>query len=364
MIGYITINDETNLGNRLQSYATYQLLSRYDKTECIVRNYFCEGIKRRIPWNPLRIIKKLRSKISYKMFPNAEHQSTYEESRYLNFKEFSRLIHNGEILTKDTDYTQLENKYDIFVAGSDQIWNPNLFSDMYINMLGFVKTKRKISLSSSISKDNLYIEEKYEFKKYLNSFYALSCREEKGSCLVRKLTHKDCETLIDPTLMLKKNEWTSIMRKPDFHDEKKEYILLYFLGERTKELNDEISEFGKRYNIEIIDIYDKESLYYSCGPREFLYLINNASLVLTDSFHACVFSFLFNKSFVVYDRNWNNCNMNSRLETLLKKFHLERKYANSGLENDIWEHNYEDGYKQLELERQKATEFLKKALAC
>ena len=66
MIGYITINDETNLGNRLQSYATYQLLSRYDKTECIVRNYFCEGIKRRIPWNPVRIMQNLRSKINYR----------------------------------------------------------------------------------------------------------------------------------------------------------------------------------------------------------------------------------------------------------------------------------------------------------
>lgn len=362
MIGYITINDETNLGNRLQSYATYQLLSRYDKTECIVRNYFCEGIKRRIPWNPLRIMQKLRSKINYRMFPNVEQQSVYEESRYLNFKEFSTLIHNGEILTKDTDYVLLENKYDIFVAGSDQIWNPNLFSDMYINMLGFVKTKRKISLSSSISKDDLYIEEKHEFKKYLNSFYALSCREEKGSYLVRELTHKDCKTLIDPTLMLEKNEWASIMKKPNFHDERKEYILLYFLGGRTTEFNNEISKLSEKYNIEVIDIYDKESIYYSCGPREFLYLINNASIVLTDSFHGSVFSYIFDKPFKTFIRKDTN-SMNSRLLTLSDKLKLENKmFIRDVAEIDDEAFNVQYSKEHLRYEQRRFLEYLENAL--
>lgn len=362
MIGYITINDETNLGNRLQSYATYQLLSRYDKTECIVRNYFCEGIKRRIPWNPLRIMQKLRNKIIYRTISDVEQQSVYEELRHLNFKEFSSLIHNGETLTKDTDYAQLENKYDIFVAGSDQIWNPNLFSDMYINMLGFVKTKKKISLSSSISKDSLYPEEKYEFKKYLNSFYALSCREENGSCLVRKLTHKDCETLIDPTLMLKKDEWASIMRKPNFHEDQKAYILLYFLGGRTSEFNNEISKLSKRYNIGVIDIYDKESSYYSCGPREFLYLINNASLVLTDSFHGSVFSYIFDKPFKTFIRKDMN-SMNSRLLTLSNKLKLQNKMFIRDLadiNDEAFNVQYDKEY--LRYEQKRVLEYLEKAL--
>lgn len=85
-------------------------------------------------------------------------------------------------------------------------------------------------------------------------------------------------------------------------------------------------------------------------------------MILTDSFHACVFSFLFNKPFNVYDRNWKEGNMNSRLETFLSKFHLERKYANSRLENNIWEHEYSEGYAILEEERNNAIDFLKKAL--
>lgn len=362
MIGYITINDEINIGNRLQSYATYMLLSRYDKTQCIVRNYFCEGTKRRIPWNPLRIMEKVKNKIAYSIVSNEEQQSVYEESRCLNFREFSSLIDNGETLTKNTDYTKLENKYDIFVVGSDQIWNPNLFPDMYINMLGFVKTKRKISLASSISKDNLYVEERYEFKKYLDSFYLLSCREERGSYLVHELTHKDCETLIDPTLMLEKNEWASIMKKPDFHSEQKEYILIYFLGGRTVEFNAEICELGKKYNMKIIDIYDKNSPYYSCGPREFLYLINGAALVLTDSFHGSVFSYIFDKPFKTFIRK-DTSTMNSRLFTFSDKLGLENKMfiRDVGeISDETFNVKYDKEY--LKHEQRRVLQYLEKAL--
>ena len=74
-----------------------------------------------------------------------------------------------------------------------------------------------------------------------------------------------------------------------------------------------------------------------------------------------MFLFLFDKPFIVYDYNWDGGNMNSRLETLLSKFHLERKYANSGLQND-WKHYCSKEYKRLELEREKAMNFLKETL--
>lgn len=99
------------------------------------------------------------------------------------------------------------------------------------------------------------------------------------------------------------------------------------------------------------------------GPSEFIYLIEHASLVLTDSFHACVFSFLFNKPFLVYSRQSDNMeNMMSRIETFLSKFHLERKYVNSGLINDVMECDYIEGFKQLEIERKKVIEFLKMSM--
>ena len=66
--------------------------------------------------------------------------------------------------------------------------------------------------------------------------------------------------------------------------------------------------------------------------------------------------------FIVYSRRGKNNGMFSRIETFLSTFYLERKYADSGLDNDVWEHDYTDGYKQLKIEREKALNFLRKAI--
>ena len=98
------------------------------------------------------------------------------------------------------------------------------------------------------------------------------------------------------------------------------------------------------------------------GPSEFLYLERNAFLICTDSFHSCVFAILFNVPFVIFDRKDNIVNMNSRLETLLKKFKLEdRKYTGKIKQNEL-SYNYEKSIKILEEEKKKSYVFLKEAL--
>ena len=362
MIAYITINDKTNLGNRLQSYATFMLLSKYDETYCLVRNYFCEGKKRRIPWSLIRIALKLKNKIINKLDKTTNMESIYEDKRELNFNDFDGLINMGEILNQSTDYSKLEEKYSCFVVGSDQIWNPSLFPNMYINMLGFVKNSRKISLASSISRDNLFLEEKYEFRRYLKTFYKLSCREERGSQIVSALTHKKCQTLIDPTLMLEKNDWISIMKKPEFHNERNPYMLVYFLGGKTKEFEKDILELGKKLNLIIIDIYDKNSIYYSCGPKEFIYLVYNASLILTDSFHGSVFSYIFDKPFKIFVRKDTN-SMNSRLITLSSKLNLDKRiFAQNVKEINESVFNIKYDKKYLRNEQRKVYKYLNSSL--
>ena len=173
------------------------------------------------------------------------------------------------------------------------------------------------------------------------------------------MTGRDATVLVDPTMLLTKDEWRKVSKKP--RGAKEGYILTYFLSPKCDEAKTKLEEIKEDKEVyELLNPNDK--IAGTAGPSEFLWLFEHADLILTDSFHACVFSFLFNKPFIVYDRNWNEGNMNSRLETLLSKFSLERKYANSGLPNDIWEHDYTEGYKQLEIERKKAIDFLKKAL--
>ena len=97
------------------------------------------------------------------------------------------------------------------------------------------------------------------------------------------------------------------------------------------------------------------------GPSEFLYLIAHAELILTDSFHACVFSFIYERTFLVYNRQGTD-NMMSRMQTLFTKFNLERKYVDSGLENDIFEYDYTVGKKRLVEEQKKVISFLKESM--
>lgn len=188
----------------------------------------------------------------------------------------------------------------------------------------------------------------------------ISVREEAGAKIIKDLTGRDATVLVDPTMLLTKEEWRNVSKKPKGAKEGG-YILTYFLSPKcdaAKERLEEIRDGREVYEL----LNEKDKVVGTVGPSEFLWLFDHADMIITDSFHACVFSFLFNKPFLVYDRNWNEGNMNSRLETLLSKFHLERKYINSALKNDVWEHDYTEGYKQLEIEREKAINFLKEAL--
>ena len=109
-----------------------------------------------------------------------------------------------------------------------------------------------------------------------------------------------------------------------------------------------INRIAKENNYEIIDLMNSSDIAYTSGPSEFLYLIHHAKLVCTDSFHACVFSILFDTQFYVFEREDKLESMNSRIETLLNKFAL----------NEHRKKDYTNVYKILENERKKFNLFL------
>lgn len=350
-IGIVTIFDSSgNIGNKLQNYAviktydklgydSYTLATEYNVNfkyilKCTILNWARAIIKRKKRFNP------------------------YSFKRVSRFRKFDSWL--------NVDYSLLNGRsldYDCYSVGSDQVWNPNFYKydkrrkDYYF--LTFTDCKRKIAFSPSFSVDSIPNEWEAWFANKLNTFSALSVREEAGAAIIKKLTGKEATILIDPTLLISCEEWRRISNKPS--KLKGKYVLTYFLSPKCDEAEVKVSELKNEMTIyEILNPEDK--VVGDVGPAEFLWLIDHAELILTDSFHACVFSFLFNKPFIVYDRKWNGKCMNSRLETLLSKFYLERKYAGGNLENDIWEHDYTKGYKQLEIEREKAITFLEKAL--
>ena len=177
-----------------------------------------------------------------------------------------------------------------------------------------------------------------------------------------KIKRSDIEVLIDPTMLISADKWSSIANKPKMLNESK-YILCYFLGELSDMRKNEIKRIAKENNYEIINILDKKDKYFTTGPSEFLYLEKNAELVCTDSFHSSVFAMLFNRPFIIFDREDSHANMNSRLETLISKFNLKnRKYNGEKITEENLNHDYSEAYKILEVEREKSKKFLEKAL--
>lgn len=136
--------------------------------------------------------------------------------RNLGFIYFNKKIKIYKKELRKNKLKKIEKNFDFFIAGSDQIWNPNFFTNMSINMLSFAKSNKKIAIAPSIGVVKLTDNQKNIFKKYLNDFKLLSCREEQGSKIIKETTGRECPTLIDPTLMLSKEEWSLIEKNQNF----------------------------------------------------------------------------------------------------------------------------------------------------
>lgn len=358
-IEIITINDLLNYGNRLQNYAIQHILSEkgFYPENIVDETIFPEmsnnvfGLKTCVK-RVLYLFRYLLGGSLKTKIIKWNNQITRKE----NFNEFNKFVNYSRIKVKNLELTKIPCVDKYFIVGSDQVWNP-YFSISPVTLLENVKCENKIAFSASFGVESITYDKR--LSDCFDDFKAISVREEAGAKIIKDLTGKDATVLVDPTMLLTTDEWVKVSKKPKGAEEG--YILTYFLSPKCDEAIKKLNEI--RTGKEVYELLNPEDeIAGSAGPSEFLWLFNHAECILTDSFHACVFSFLFNKPFVVYDRNLDGENMNSRLETLLSKFHIERKYANSGLPNEIWEHDYTEGYKQLEIERKKAIDFLKKAL--
>lgn len=334
-IGIVTIYDLSNYGNRLQNYAVKKVL----------RNICDATVKEISAVNHFLALKNL---IQYR-------KASYK--RMLKFYRFSERSRDIEYLC---DYN--DEEYDYVICGSDQLWNP-LWSDNKFTFATFATKAKRIAYAASFGVSKIPEEKKSQYIKYLSEMKAISVREEAGAKIVKDLTGRDAEVLIDPTLMLDKVDWISVARKPK-NFRKKNYIMIYFLGEIDSEYRNYIEKTAREMECEIVNL-EKETpnnYWNSVGPAEFIWLIEHCSLFCTDSFHGSIFSILMEVPFVVFERKSSIGSMSSRFDTLLKKFQLEdRKYNNESAEK-ILDINYSHVSMILEKERKKAYDFLKAAI--
>lgn len=355
----ITIYDPNpNYGNRLQNYAVQYVMEKmgitaetisFEESKTTIKNF----------------AKYLLQVLSGYKLPGDTNYWRCEAPRQIIFEKFNRdYITTYKIRSlAETDKLQA----DYYIIGSDQVWNPNYYGESQLKkniyFAAFAEAEKKVCFSPSFGIQELPQEWIPWFREQLLSFRYISVREEAGAGIVKRLLDKDAEILIDPTMMLTACDWMKLAKEPVHVDFSKPYILTCFLGGRSEKAEKDLAAYAGENGLAVYHLQDfSQPHIYAAGPCEFIYLVSQARLVMTDSFHACVFSFLFRKPFLVYDRAGKGDSMMSRLYTFLDKFSLRRKYADSGIPNDIFECHYEEGYKRLLTEREKVKQFLNKSM--
>lgn len=341
-IGIITLNTDSNFGNKLQNYALRKCVLGYKDFEVSTI-----WIKEQKEYKD--IIKGIIKKVI----------KTKGSKRVDLFKKFNQYINIYWFnIQKDKDM------FDYYIIGSDQVWNYTFkIVDLDLYFSKFAPKEKNISYAASFGISN--IEESYKevYKEGLNNFKMLSVREDRGKEIVNEITgREDVEVVIDPTMLLNSTQWDEIAKKPKRLKENEKYILNYFLGDIDEKRKLEIERIAKENDCKIINILDKNDPFYISGPSEFLYLEKHAFLICTDSFHSSVFAILYNRPFIIFEREDKEEKMNSRIDTLIKKFKLKNRKFEGAITKDNLQHDYTRAYEILETEREKAKKFLEKAL--
>lgn len=266
------------------------------------------------------------------------------------------------------DFDKVENQYDLFVTGSDQTFSPKIGLNPCI-FLDFVKDKdKKVAYAPSIGTVKFSPEKLEEFKTYINKYKYLSCREASGAELMQPLTETKVETVLDPTFLLNKDDWSEIAAKPIINEP---YIFCYFLGHRMH-YDGVVKYLQKKTGYKVfyipIDCHDmttSKNLLFDCGPAEWLSLIKNAAVVCTDSFHGMCFSVNFQKDFYVFNKCVGGINSgdNSRIYDLLNRVGLLDRFVDVNTKVEFSHVDYSKPNELLQEERQNSIAYLNKVLA-
>ena len=287
--------------------------------------------------------------------------------------EFGSSIPHTQEVTSKTIF-KLNNQFDIFICGSDQIWNPIGWQD--ILFLSFVSSdKKKIAYAASMARDYFTKAEATFAFNYMESFFKISLREKESIMALRKYDDSFvAEVMPDPTLLLTKQQWDKIAEGKIISEP---YIFAYFLGNNLLQREKTIEYAQKRnlkiYFIKYLDIAyrdwelnHEQYMVDNVGVNEFLSLIKYAELVITDSFHGAVFSSIFETPFEVLNRFEKSDlkSMNSRITTLMDILQVNRNIdeLDFGMDYSFSEDELIVIRKQLVKQRKIGRKFLLEAL--
>lgn len=318
-VGILTWHYYANFGSGLQAFALQQLISSMGYEVHII-NYRNPQICKRVYWK--WFLKKLMHNtiglFNWKIHNRTSCGTDYYQKHYLcQTKSFDTPEQLAAVVAD----------YRLLVYGSDQIWAPNVYSPIYMGKY-VPEGIGKISYAASIGLNEIPEDLVGEYQSNLSSFRAVSVRELEGKELLKRKCNIDATVVLDPTLMIETELYLKIQR-PVKGVIEGSYIYCYFLN-KNHQYKGVVEEYARRRGLQIVGSSDKEAdaswmnLLTNLGADQFLWLMNNAACVFTDSYHGTIFSLLFHKRFWTFMRFAENdpiC-QNSRIRQLKSMFDI------------------------------------------
>lgn len=341
----ITCHNVYNYGATLQAYALQTYLESIGHQVEII-DYYPKYRNKRNFWKIPNNSKV--GKYSQKYFLFHLLYAIHRAIKYLRDTNFDRIKKFDEFdrkylhitSTKYTSYQQLKDNppiADCYIAGSDQIWNPN--GDTGKDPAFFLNfgdaTIKRISYSASFGISEIEESFKPQLKKNLSVFDAISVREKTGLDILRTIGYVNAIQVCDPVFLLSKEDWLNIA-SPSLVEG--DYILVYDFFQDDKCIREMAINLSKERKCKIVSVNDGGKCKYAdinisdASPNDFLSLIYNADVVVSNSFHATAFSLMLETDFYTYPvvRNKNQ----SRMIDLLDSFDLLDRFNVKGLEKN------------------------------
>lgn len=316
-VGIVTWHCLLNVGSNLQAYGLFSSIEKL--------GYRASFINYRKPYqkeNPL--VAKAKDLMSRAA---DAHPGLLPPRLHYGARGFQRtLFRQTEVAYHEEGLAPYSSSFDVYVSGSDQIWSPKRFNPVYF--LSFVKgDKPKMSYATSVGTESIPDELKARYKELLSDYLCLSVREDNASEYLSDMLGRKVLHVLDPCFLLEGEEWRAL-EKP--LNTPRNYVFCYLIG-RSEKYRRDVMEHAKRVGLRVVayseDPGDAEwaDIHYSrLDPREFVYLVRNSEVVMTDSYHGMVFSLIFERQFVPFLRfsREDAMNENSRVLSLLRQTSL------------------------------------------
>jgi hypothetical protein len=288
--------------------------------------------------------------------------------KHLSVSKESYMV-SSEIIEKDLPY-------DIYLTGSDQVWNVTIADYDEAYFLNFVHSHPKIAYAvSQGAKDiNKFSDNPKKIAKYVKDIDFVSVREENGQKWLENLTRTNYPLVLDPTLLHGKEVYAPIEEDHNINGLKNNDFIFIYASPLSREYTSLIRKFAKKNNLKIVIWHNKIWLkQFGCmkgfycpreqDPGKYLDLIKNAKIVCTSSFHGVAFATIYRKNFVVLENSGMRAGEDDRMTGFLKRLKLYNRIVDSRTFNVKMneETNYNKFEKQLQIEQSSSLAFLEKA---